>query len=444
MDEAWKTRRRWGGGRTRVGAGVLAARANGSVAGLAGSVFHGLSTGAIPQTQCSGGGQAVGNAGPDRGEQRGVHGEHRSDLYRLIRNIASFDSAGRRRLRGGRGDIGKEHSPFQSGRTSAEAADGNIARFNRGVELRFPPFAHRTSGSTGDRHRGRSVENAPALGRGSNAGRSRITRSRGERLGGGPGRERFPRAVHGRDPPEQYSGGGQAVGNAGPDRREAAPARDETQVRPVPPGLSRLKSGTSPVSNSAGLPAVCDGEGGRRKEHRPIRLEAELRFPPFAHRASGLSGDRRHGRSVENARPPVFPSRSGGEKDGRGTRHRAEHRPFHWPRRLRRTAPILLTCTVADSVQDDHAHFVVEADDKLSLANGMKSLGARFARCVNRVYERAGRVLATRFHHVVKRTPTEVRNALAYVLLNARKHYRERRRTAWRRFEWSFSLRENS
>ena len=79
------------------------------------------------------------------------------------------------------------------------------------------------------------------------------------------------------------------------------------------------------------------------------------------------------------------------------------------------------------SVQDNHAHFLVEADDKEKLANGMKSLGARFARCVNRVFGRRGRVLATRFHHVVKRTPTEVRNALAYVLLNARKHYRERR-----------------
>ncbi|MDE0036836.1 MAG: hypothetical protein OXU77_04635 [Gammaproteobacteria bacterium] len=45
----------------------------------------------------------------------------------------------------------------------------------------------------------------------------------------------------------------------------------------------------------------------------------------------------------------------------------------------------------------------------------MKSLGARFARCVNRVCQRTGRVLASRFHHVVKRTPTEVRNALAIV-----------------------------
>ena len=37
-------------------------------------------------------------------------------------------------------------------------------------------------------------------------------------------------------------------------------------------------------------------------------------------------------------------------------------------------------------------------------------------------------MLADRFHHVVKRTPTEVRRALAYVLLNARKHFRQRRR----------------
>ena len=80
------------------------------------------------------------------------------------------------------------------------------------------------------------------------------------------------------------------------------------------------------------------------------------------------------------------------------------------------------------SIQDDHAHFLVEAQGKVCLANGMKSLGARFARCVNRVFGRAGRVLADRFHHVVKRTPTEVRRALAYVLLNVRKHFWQRRR----------------
>ena len=78
------------------------------------------------------------------------------------------------------------------------------------------------------------------------------------------------------------------------------------------------------------------------------------------------------------------------------------------------------------SIQDHHAHFIVEASGKVKLANGMKSLGARFARCVNRTFGRKGAVLKERFHHVVKRTPTEVRRAVAYVLLNIRKHYRQR------------------
>ncbi len=38
------------------------------------------------------------------------------------------------------------------------------------------------------------------------------------------------------------------------------------------------------------------------------------------------------------------------------------------------------------SIQDDHAHFLVEAQGKVCLANGMKSLAARFARCVKRVF----------------------------------------------------------
>ena len=75
------------------------------------------------------------------------------------------------------------------------------------------------------------------------------------------------------------------------------------------------------------------------------------------------------------------------------------------------------------SVQQDHAHLIIEAVDKERLANGMKRLGARFARAVNRVFKRSGPVLDGRFHHRALTTPTEVRNALAYVLLNSRKHW---------------------
>lgn len=74
------------------------------------------------------------------------------------------------------------------------------------------------------------------------------------------------------------------------------------------------------------------------------------------------------------------------------------------------------------SIQGDHVHMVVEAASAMDLACGLKSVVARFARAVNRVYRRAGQVLADRCHVHVLRTPREVRNAIAYVLLNARRH----------------------
>jgi REP element-mobilizing transposase RayT len=77
----------------------------------------------------------------------------------------------------------------------------------------------------------------------------------------------------------------------------------------------------------------------------------------------------------------------------------------------------------------DHAHFIVEATDAHALACGMKSLCARLARAVNRAAKRCGSVLADRYHLRVLRTPREVRNAIAYVLLNARKHAAALRRS---------------
>ncbi len=74
------------------------------------------------------------------------------------------------------------------------------------------------------------------------------------------------------------------------------------------------------------------------------------------------------------------------------------------------------------SLQKDHAHLVVEAKSREALGRGMKAIGARLARAVNRVFGRRGRVLADRYHLRVLRTPSQVRNVLAYVLLNARRH----------------------
>lgn len=78
------------------------------------------------------------------------------------------------------------------------------------------------------------------------------------------------------------------------------------------------------------------------------------------------------------------------------------------------------------SVQRNHLHLVVEAAGKQALGRGMKAVGARLARAVNRVFSRSGPVLSGRYHLRTLRTPREVRNALAYVLLNARRHWKQR------------------
>lgn len=74
------------------------------------------------------------------------------------------------------------------------------------------------------------------------------------------------------------------------------------------------------------------------------------------------------------------------------------------------------------SVQRNHIHLIVEADDTGALSRGMQGLVARLAKAVNRVMRRKGSVFADHYHAHELRTPTEVRNALVYVLNNWKKH----------------------
>ena len=129
-----------------------------------------------------------------------------------------------------------------------------------------------------------------------------------------------------------------------------------------------------------------------------------------------------------------------------GVRHEVKtHHPLHITMRVRQGIPKLRCArfvrafrrTLAEccdrgdfrvvhySIQHNHIHCIVEAEDKLALANGMKSLAARVGRAVNRVFSRCGPVLDGRFHSQVLKSPKQVRNALAYVLLNLRKHHFE-------------------
>jgi len=75
------------------------------------------------------------------------------------------------------------------------------------------------------------------------------------------------------------------------------------------------------------------------------------------------------------------------------------------------------------SVQGNHVHLLVEADDERSLSRGMQGLGVRIARRLNRVMGRRGKVLDDRYHEHILRTPTEVRRARLYLLQNAQRHY---------------------
>ena len=75
------------------------------------------------------------------------------------------------------------------------------------------------------------------------------------------------------------------------------------------------------------------------------------------------------------------------------------------------------------SVQGNHLHLLVEAQDEKALSRGMNGMGVRVAKGLNRVMGRAGKVLEDRYHAHILRTPTEARRARAYLLQNARKHY---------------------
>jgi len=75
------------------------------------------------------------------------------------------------------------------------------------------------------------------------------------------------------------------------------------------------------------------------------------------------------------------------------------------------------------SVQRDHIHLVVEAADKRALSSGLQGLAIRVARYVNDLLGRRGPLWADRWHGRALKTPREVRNALAYVLGNFRKHH---------------------
>jgi len=76
------------------------------------------------------------------------------------------------------------------------------------------------------------------------------------------------------------------------------------------------------------------------------------------------------------------------------------------------------------SVQDNHLHLVIEADEAAARARGMKSFSVRANRLFNAALERGrGPVWDGRYHFTELKTPRQVRNALVYCINNYKKHY---------------------
>ena len=74
------------------------------------------------------------------------------------------------------------------------------------------------------------------------------------------------------------------------------------------------------------------------------------------------------------------------------------------------------------SIMTNHLHLVVEAESAAALTRGMQGLLVRIARRLNRALIRKGRVFADRYHSRVVGSTLDVKNTLAYVLGNARRH----------------------
>ncbi len=73
------------------------------------------------------------------------------------------------------------------------------------------------------------------------------------------------------------------------------------------------------------------------------------------------------------------------------------------------------------SIQSNHLHLIVEAEEG-ALARGIRGLMIAFARRLNRLMKRRGRVWGDRYHRRDLRTPREMKNALVYVLNNDLRH----------------------
>jgi hypothetical protein len=92
----------------------------------------------------------------------------------------------------------------------------------------------------------------------------------------------------------------------------------------------------------------------------------------------------------------------------------------------------------------NHIHLIVESSGKGDLGRAMQSFGISFGKRLNAILKRSGAVFTERYHRVVLRTPTQVRNALRYVLANEFQHGGGRARVDLDRYSSALIWPENA
>jgi REP element-mobilizing transposase RayT len=98
-------------------------------------------------------------------------------------------------------------------------------------------------------------------------------------------------------------------------------------------------------------------------------------------------------------------------------------RALRWIRRCLQLAHKQRFAVVQFSVQGNHLHLIVEAEDRKALSRGLQGLTIRLAKRLHLLFGTGGgTVFAERYHAQPLRNPTQVRGALAYVLGNRRRH----------------------
>jgi putative transposase len=140
------------------------------------------------------------------------------------------------------------------------------------------------------------------------------------------------------------------------------------------------------------------------------------------HRGRPLSGVSHHPRTYANPRHPLHVTL-------RAVNGSPSLRNFAVAKEigkvLKRRARRELPCRVVHfSIQYDHIHLIVEAEDRVALGRGIQGLASGVARVVNRTTGCSGMKLwRDRYHARSLESPREVRNCLVYVLRNSAKHW---------------------